>query len=150
MTPAIGNTMRPIFIDLGFSQRNKHGEYICGDAFKFRKSADGSRITAVLSDGLGSGVKANILSSMTAVMALEFASQDNFDVLHAAETMMSALPICSVRKISYATFTILNATLSGDVRLVEMGNPRFLYFQHGIFYQQPYRELCSENGTTGR
>lgn len=142
MTPA--QTKRPIFIDLGFSQRNKHGEYICGDAFKFRKSPDGDRITAVLSDGLGSGVKANILSSMTAVMALEFASQEDFDVLHAAETMMSALPICNVRKISYATFTILNATLSGEVRLVEMGNPRFLYFHCGIFYQQPYEELRSE------
>ena len=135
---------QPIFIDLGFSQRNKHGEYICGDAFKFRKSQDGNRITAVLSDGLGSGVKANILSSMTAVMALEFASQEDFDVLHAAETMMSALPICQVRKISYATFTILNATLSGKVRLVEMGNPPFLYFRSGVYQQLPHELLCSE------
>ncbi|MDO5565026.1 MAG: hypothetical protein Q4G59_00115, partial [Planctomycetia bacterium] len=55
----------PIFIDLGYSQRDKRGEYICGDAFKFRKLQDGNRLTAVLSDGLGSGVKANILSSMT-------------------------------------------------------------------------------------
>lgn len=134
-----------IFIDLGFSQRCKYGEFICGDAFKFQKSPDGSRLTAVLSDGLGSGVKANILSSMTAVMSLKFASQDQINILRAAETMMSALPICQVRKISYATFTILNADLSGDVRLIEMGNPRFLYFQSGIYKKQPYEELNAEN-----
>jgi len=143
MTDESNDAAGSIFIDLGFSQRNKHGEDICGDAFKFRKSPDGSRITAVLSDGLGSGVKANILSSMTAVMALEFASQEDFNVLHAAETMMSALPICSVRKISYATFTIINATLSGKIRVVEMGNPRFLYFRRGEYQKLPYEEICS-------
>ncbi len=134
----------PIFIDMGFSQRCKHGEFICGDAFKFQKSPDGSRLTAVLSDGLGSGVKANILSSMTAVMSLKFASQDQINILQAAETMMSALPICQVRKISYATFTILNADLSGDVRLIEMGNPGFLYFRSGVCRKQPYEELNSK------
>lgn len=129
---------------MGFSQCCKYGESICGDAFKFQKSEDGLRLTAVLSDGLGSGVKANILSSMTAVMALKFATQEDMNILHAAETIMSALPICQVRKISYATFTIVNANLFGDIRLVEMGNPHFLYFRAGHHVDQPYREFCSE------
>ncbi|NLF94247.1 MAG: SpoIIE family protein phosphatase [Oligosphaeraceae bacterium] len=123
-----------MFIDLGFAQRCKHGENICGDAFKFVKTGEGSCLVAVLSDGLGSGVKANILSSMTSVMAMKFACQKPFSVLRAAETMMSALPICSVRKISYATFTILNASVSGEIRVIEMGNPPFLYFQ-GLAHQ---------------
>ena len=101
----------PFFVDLGFSQCRKHGEDICGDAFKFIKNMEDSRVVAVLSDGLGSGVKANILASMTATMALKFANEltGPRGILHAAEIMMDALPICQVRKISYATFTILNA-----------------------------------------
>ncbi|MDD3585661.1 MAG: SpoIIE family protein phosphatase, partial [Thermoguttaceae bacterium] len=53
--------------------------------------------------------------------------------------------ICPVRKISYATFTILNADLSGDVRMVEMGSPGFLYFRKGQSESLPYEELHSEN-----
>ncbi len=132
-----------LFIDLGFVQRRKHGENICGDAFKFIRTGEGSCLVAVLSDGLGSGVKANILSSMTSVMAMKFACQKPFSVLRAAETMMSALPICSVRKISYATFTILNASVKGEIRVVEMGNPPFLYFRGAVPRALPGEELTS-------
>lgn len=130
-----------LFIDLGFTQCFKHGEAICGDAFKFQKTDDG-RVIAVLSDGLGSGVKANILASMTATMALKFALE-NSEILRAAEIMMSALPICQVRKISYATFTIVNAGLHGATRVIEMGNPRFILFRNGIAQNIPHENLES-------
>lgn len=135
---------KDLFFDTGCSQRNKYGEMICGDSFRFRKTPDGSRLTEVLSDGLGSGVKANILSTMTASMSLKFASAENISIVHAAETMMSALPVCRVRKISYATFTILNATLSGDIRIVEMGNPPFLCFQGEHRMEKPFRTVASK------
>lgn len=118
-----------LFIDLGFAQCRKWGEDACGDAFHFKKQESG-RVLAALSDGLGSGVKANVLASMTASMALKFAREHTDEIRHAAEIMMSALPVCSVRKISYATFTILNATPDGAVRVIEMGNPAFQLF-HG-------------------
>ncbi|MGL6225330.1 MAG: SpoIIE family protein phosphatase [Thermoguttaceae bacterium] len=124
------------FIDLGYTQCFKQGQDICGDAFKYQKSPDG-RIVAVLSDGLGSGVKANILASMTATMALKFAL-DNSEILRAAEIMMSALPICQVRKISYATFTIVNAGLHGATRVIEMGNPKFLLFRRNQLQSIPF------------
>ena len=131
-----------LFIDLGFAQYCKHGERICGDAFKFQKCGDG-RVFAVLSDGLGSGVKANILASMTATMALKFATENADRIVHAAEIMMGALPICQVRKISYATFTIVNADISRATRIIEMGNPRFLLFRGGRELEVPYEEAAS-------
>ncbi|MGL4595817.1 MAG: SpoIIE family protein phosphatase [Thermoguttaceae bacterium] len=130
-----------LFIDLGFTQCFKDREDICGDAFKFQKTDDG-RVIAVLSDGLGSGVKANILASMTATMALKFA-MGNSEILRAAEIMMSALPICQVRKISYATFTIVNAGLHGATRVIEMGNPKFLFFRNGVAQAIPFQHLES-------
>lgn len=132
------------FADLGYSQCCKDGEEICGDAFKFRKSADDERVIAVLSDGLGSGVKANILASMTASMALKFAAESEDNIIHSAEIMMSALPICQVRKISYATFTIVNVGLHGSVRIIEMGNPAFLFYHGNELREVPFRELESK------
>lgn len=132
----------PFFIDLGFSQRNRHGEEICGDAFKFLKNDDG-RVIAVLSDGLGHGVKANILASMTATMALKFAAESTEGIVRAAEIMMSALPICQVRKISYATFTVVSAQLHGATRVVEMGNPQFELFRGGRRLELDFRTLES-------
>ncbi len=136
--------MDNLFIDLGFSQCNKHGESICGDAFKYQKSLDDDRVIAVLSDGLGSGVKANILASMTATMALKFAAESEAKIVHAAEIMMGALPICQVRKISYATFTIVNVGLNGSARIVEMGNPRFLLFRRGNEIVVPFQTVQSD------
>lgn len=132
-----------LFIDIGYSQCFKHGEAICGDAFKFQKGSDGSRVVAVLSDGLGSGVKANILGSMTASMALKFAAENSDDILHIAEIMMGALPICQVRKISYATFTIVTAGLRGQTKVIEMGNPAFLLFRGGEPTEIEHKELAS-------
>ena len=133
----------PFFVDLGFSQCRKHGEDICGDAFKFIKNMEDSRVVAVLPDGLGSGVKANILASMPATMALKFANEltGPRGILHAAEIMMDALPICQVRKISYATFTILNAWPDGNVRIIEMGNPAFVLLRNDKVVSVPYDEL---------
>lgn len=138
------NSEHPLFLDLAYSQCSKHGENICGDAFRFEKSDNDGRVVAVLSDGLGSGVKANILASMTASMALKFAAVPNYSILHAAEIMMSALPICQVRKISYATFTILNAWPDYSIRIVEMGNPPFFLFRQGEQTKIPFERLESE------
>jgi hypothetical protein len=87
-------------------------------------------LIAVLSDGLGSGIKANILANMTATMALRFV-EANRDILSASQIIMDALPVCQVRKISYATFTIVDAALHGRTRIVEQGNPQSLLIRGG-------------------
>lgn len=120
----------PLFLEVDCTQLRKAGQQICGDAFLSARFAAGNRVISVLSDGLNSGVKANILSSMTATMALKFAAA-NRDLVKASGVMMDALPVCRLRRISYATFSIVDASLPGHVRVVEMGNPDFLLLRDG-------------------
>jgi hypothetical protein len=113
------------FIEVDFCQRAKQGQSICGDVFLSEKVKHEGRIVSVLSDGLGSGVKASVLATMTATMALKFTASA-MDTLKSAEIIMDTLPICSVRKISYSTFTIVDMASTGETRIIEHGNPSFL------------------------
>jgi hypothetical protein len=113
------------FIEVDYCQRAKHGQSICGDAFLSEKVKHEDRIVSVLSDGLGSGVKASVLATITATMALKFAASA-MDTLKSAEIIMDTLPICSVRKISYSTFTVVDIATTGETRMIEHGNPAFL------------------------
>jgi hypothetical protein len=90
-----------------------------------RKVKQEGRMISVLSDGLGSGVKASVLASMTATMALKFTASP-MDIHESAEIIMDTLPICSVRKISYSTFTVVDMASTGETRIIEHGNPPFL------------------------
>jgi len=98
---------------------------ISGDVFLSQKVKLEDRVVSVLSDGLGSGVKASVLATMTATMALKFAASA-MDMRRSAEIIMDTLPICSVRKISYSTFTVVDMTSTGETRIIEHGNPPFL------------------------
>jgi hypothetical protein len=113
------------FIEVDSCQRAKHGQFISGDVFLSRKVEPEGRIISVLSDGLGSGVKASVLASMTATMALKFTASA-MDIHNSAEIIMDTLPICSVRKISYSTFTVIDMASTGETRIIEHGNPPFL------------------------
>lgn len=117
-----------LFIDIGSAQKQKYGEDCFGDTVFSKKIPEERRVISVLSDGLGSGVKANILSSMTSRMAMKF-MEDNTNLMRSSETMMNALPICQVRKISYATFSIVDSELEGKTRIFEMDNPRYIFIR---------------------
>lgn len=132
----------PLFIDMGYSQCNKHGQDICGDAIACKRLPGEERFIAVMSDGLGSGVKASILALMTTTMALRFVAEDR-EIVHSAEIIMDALPICQVRKISYATFTIVDTSLSGRTRVIEMGNPECMLIRSGSRVAVPSRTMES-------
>jgi hypothetical protein len=113
------------FIDVDFCQRAKAGQVVAGDAFLSRRLREEGRIVLVLSDGLGSGVKAGVLANLTATMALRYTSAF-VDVRQSAETIMNTLPVCEVRKISYSTFTIVDLHENGHTRVIEHGNPPVL------------------------
>ena len=115
-----------MFIDVDFAQEKKYNQNAYGDYFTSKRYQDTGRIIAVLSDGLGSGVKANILGSMTATMLLKFIEAE-IDIKKACEIVLNSLPVCQVRKISYSTFSAMDCDDDGVVRIVEEGNPQFLW-----------------------
>jgi hypothetical protein len=110
------------FIDVDFCQQAKHGQVVTGDVFLSRKIKEEGRIITVLSDGLGSGVKAGVLANLTATMALRYTTAF-VDVRQSAKTIMDTLPVCEKRKISYSTFTIVDLDEDGKTRVIEHGNP---------------------------
>jgi Stage II sporulation protein E (SpoIIE). len=119
------NRNNNFYIDVACVQSMHVGESICGDVFLSRKIKEEGRSIIVLSDGMGSGVKANILASLTASMGLSF-TQDHRDVAASAQIIMDTLPICSERKISYSTFTIIDIDAEGNTVIVEYDNPNCL------------------------
>ncbi len=92
------------FIEAAHTIYPKEGQSVCGDTFVSKKVRGGTRIISVLSDGLGSGIKASVLSKLTTSMAVKFVSED-VDIEKAAVLIMETLPICRVRQIAYSTFT---------------------------------------------
>lgn len=124
------NTGRKSFIEIDYCQNAKNGQLVSGDVFLSRKFKEENRTISVLSDGLGSGVKANVLATLTATMALKYTSSF-IDVKRSAEIIMDTLPICSVRKISYSTFTIVDMDTAGNTRIIEHDNPPFLIIRDG-------------------
>ncbi|HVM48762.1 MAG TPA: SpoIIE family protein phosphatase [Candidatus Acidoferrum sp.] len=119
------------FIDLDFCQKPKTGQVVSGDVFMSRKIKEEGRVISVLSDGLGSGVKASVLASLTATMALRYTSAF-VDVRKSAGTIMDTLPVCEVRKISYSTFTIVDLDEVGRARAIEHGNPALVLIRGSV------------------
>jgi hypothetical protein len=110
------------------AQYTKTGQAACGDDVRFLTVEKENRHLAALSDGLGSGVKAHILATMTTSMAIKFL-ESNVPTLEAAEIIMDSLPVCEVRKIGYATFSLFDFRLGGRARVTEMGNPGYIHLR---------------------
>jgi len=117
-------------IEVDHHQIAKEGQFVSGDIFLSQKIKEDERIISVLSDGLGSGIKASVLATLTATMALKYMSNKT-DIRSSAEIIMDTLPICSVRKISYSTFTIVDIDHSGKTRIIEHGNPPYVFIRDG-------------------
>jgi hypothetical protein len=117
-----------MFIDVQVRQLKKRGEELCGDAVGWHR---GERETVlVLADGLGSGVKANILSTLTQKIALTL-FREHLPVDEVVETLAATLPTCQVRQLAYSTFTLVRIGADGAVDLVEFDNPPAFVFRNG-------------------
>ena len=132
-----------MFIDVACAQEKKYNQNAFGDFFLSRRYKDTDRLIAILSDGLGSGIKANILASMTATMLLKFIEAQS-DIELACETIMNSLPICKVRKISYSTFSAIDCDEEGNVQIVEEGNPDFLWIRNNEVLSPEYKTITSK------
>ncbi|MGO9951486.1 MAG: SpoIIE family protein phosphatase [Dissulfurispiraceae bacterium] len=117
-------------VEVDHHQIAKEGQFVSGDIFLSQKIKEDERIISVLSDGLGSGIKASVLATLTATMALKYMSNKT-DIRSSAEIIMNTLPICSVRKISYSTFTIVDIDHCGKTRIIEHGNPPYVFIRAG-------------------
>lgn len=126
-----------ICIDAAYKSLNKHEEELCGDKVELLKT-DNSNIL-ILADGMGSGVKANILATLTSkilgTMFLNGASIDD-----CVETIAKTLPVCQVREVAYSTFSILQIFHSGETYLVEFDNPACICVRDGQIISHPYTE----------
>lgn len=120
--------MRNLLLESGVASANKYGEDLCGDFISTVEKDD--LTTIVLSDGLGSGVKANILSTLTGKI-LSTLSASGVSMEESVDTIAQALPVCSVRKLAYATFTLLQVTPTAMAYLAQYDNPNVILLRGG-------------------
>lgn len=123
---------------------NHFGEEVCGDNFQ-RGSTENSKIV-VLSDGLGSGIKASILSILSTEIITTMIEQ-GVELEDVVDTITKTLPVCKTRDIAYATFTIAQIFNNGKVKIVNYDNPRIIVFKNGSIFSPDYKQL-SLNGKT--
>lgn len=128
------------YIEVECHQRNLKGQVICGDVFMSHKIKEEGRTLVVLSDGLGSGVKANVLATLTASMVLNY-MKVNKDIRKAARIIMDTLPVCSKRKASYSTFTIVEIECDGETRIIRYDNPECIIMRGTQQYHPSYEQL---------
>ena len=116
------------FIETSWGSLLKWGEELCGDRVELVKQEDG--VLLVLSDGLGSGVKANILAGLTSkiITSMVTAGAELKDVV---DTIASTLPVCKVREVAYSTFTMMQVDHEGNSYLVEFDNPTVILLRNG-------------------
>lgn len=123
-----------VSIDVSWKSLNKHDEELCGDKVEILKTTDSDIV--ILADGMGSGVKANILATMASkILGTMFLKGEPIE--EAVETLVSTLPICKVRGISYSTFSILQIFHDGNGYLVEFDNPGCIFVRDGHLVKIP-------------
>lgn len=134
--------MMDFFIDTAQAAQNKHTEKLCGDFFT---SVRGKNMTTmVLSDGLGSGVKANILATLTAKI-LSTMLANNLTIEESATVVAQTLPVCKVRNMAYSTFSVLQIDDYGDCYMAQFDNPQIIVLRDGKSVQyQSVRKTIEE------
>lgn len=133
--------MNDLYIDSGYISLIKAGEQLCGDCVQFASNADTS--ICVLADGLGSGVKANILATLTSRI-LATMSAGGLPVEECVNTIVRTLPECNVRKIAYSTFTIVKIRDQKYVELTRFDNPHTIVLRNGKNYNFQYHTRMIE------
>ena len=118
-----------LYADIGYQSLTKHGQIVCGDHIEKIQRPDGS-VVLVLADGLGSGVKACILSTLTSTIISRMVAAD-LAIPYCVRAIAEALPVCSVRKLAYSTFTIISISPTGKALIVQYDNPGIALIRNG-------------------
>ncbi|MEG1551406.1 MAG: SpoIIE family protein phosphatase, partial [Oscillospiraceae bacterium] len=134
--------MNNLCTDIGYHSINKFGEQLCGDMVEIIECSDDSFVV-VLADGLGSGVKANILSTLTSKI-ISTMMANSMPIESCVETIAQTLPICSVRGVAYSTFTIVKITNNKEAEIIQYDNPHVILLHNGKNVE--YSEMAMEIG----
>lgn len=117
-----------VTVDVAYKSLNKFTEVLCGDKVELLQTKDSNIM--ILADGMGSGVKANILATLTSkILGTMFLNGATLE--ECVETIVQTLPICQVRQVAYATFSILQVFHDGEAYLVEFDNPSCIFIRNG-------------------
>ena len=116
-----------LFLEYGYTSFNKYGEELCGDMVSIVKKDEYT--TLVLADGMGSGVKANILSTLTSKILSTMVS-NNIPMEECIETIVETLPVCKVRDVAYSTFSVIHLNNEGIGYMFEFDNPQCIFLRN--------------------
>lgn len=131
--------MNDLCADIGYKSINHIGEQLCGDHVDVVEEGENS-IVVVLADGLGSGVKASILSTLTSKI-ISTMMAEGLTLEDCVETIAQTLPICSVRGVAYSTFTIMHLVNNSEMELIQYDNPQVILLRDGKNYDYPKTEM---------
>ncbi len=131
--------MNNLCADIGYKSINHYGEQLCGDHVDIVEQSDNSTVI-VLADGLGSGVKASILSTLTSKI-ISTMMAEGLSIEECVETIAAALPICSERGVAYSTFTIIHIIDNETAELIQYDNPLVILIRDGENYDYPKTEM---------
>ncbi len=132
-----------VSIDVAWKSLNKYKEELCGDKVEIVKTDDSDIV--ILADGMGSGVKANILATLTSRILATMLGE-GATIESCVDTIAKTLPVCQERKVAYATFSILQIFHNGEAYLVEYDNPACVFIRDNKIVVYPYeiREIAGK------
>ncbi len=130
--------MNDLCVDIGYKSINHYGEQLCGDHVDIVEQDETSKVI-VLADGLGSGVKASILSTLTSKI-ISTMMAEGLPLEECVSTIAATLPICSVRGVAYSTFTIIHIINNETAELIQYDNPHIILIRNEKNYDYPKTE----------
>ncbi len=131
--------MNDLCAEIGYKSINHYGEQLCGDHVDIVEPDENSTVT-VLSDGLGSGVKASILSTLTSKIISTMLAE-GLPLEDCVSTIAATLPVCSVRGVAYSTFTIIHLKNNLTAEIIQYDNPQVIVIRDGQNYDYPTTEM---------
>lgn len=132
------------YIEINCQQKNHSDERVCGDVFLSKKIKEEGRIIIVLSDGLGHGIKANLLAILTSTLAASF-TEERQSINRITDIITNTLPVDEVKQLNYSTFTILEIDGEGEIKILEFENPGTLIFRGGRLYEPIWNGIVIES-----
>ncbi len=131
--------MNDLCADIGYSSVNHYGEELCGDHVDIVEENENSTVI-VLADGLGSGVKASILSTLTSKI-ISTMMAEGLPIEECVSTIAATLPVCSVRGVAYSTFTIIHLRDNETAEIIQYDNPHVILIRDDVNYDYPKQEM---------